>query len=665
MVIDGSDARRSPTEAFCGNMPPADFRSSTNIVTLHFFSQHSDEIMKDSGFEMFYMEVPEEAISEETGTSTTVAPTVPTTTSTTRQVTKQHSSYNNVFAIDRCSTRVFVLMADEKDGLDSNWKRIASPNFQSASRKSYPANDTCFWKLISPDDTYVIEMSLELMDFSGNEESSICHGFDGTSDILSVLDGPDETAPLLKTFCGNQRNLSPMDASLISSSNQAFVVFRSAMVDEIVGKAGFVLAYRAIPKGNLKPMAVAQYPVEKSTKKTPITTTFASKVDLEMSTTLEPPVEPQTTPVDESGLLRCEGRLQILSQEMGVISSPNYGEDSGYLPGDSCLWEIIGRSGSRVELHFRDFDVGTEPAENILGSDADRCATDRVVVYDGPGEYYPVLRALCGHFRGGTRLQTSSNSAFVQFTASPTNSSRPRHAGFLLNYAIVPNQPSPLREEQNFAMQSTVPHQIFAEERTPNVAPMLFDAVKKPDELVANHIQKGRTMPDQPRNSWWCDDDLISMLPDSTISGSSANGEHNASLVRERPSWLNPEAPCCWQPEDSDEHPFVEFNFGGPHIISAARISDSALKPTELLFLLVTESFETRSDVRIPLTASNTKINIKPPVVASKVRIYAIRPRNDDNSQVLPFTDDERPLINIALFGCSSSLMTLGPAELI
>jgi len=71
------------------------------------------------------------------------------------------------------------------------------------------------------------------------EQSSHCE-----YDSVTIYDGSDDTAPLLRTLCGSSR-----PADVTSSGNVVSVYFSS---DDTIASSGFRLQYRTVLRGNIE-----------------------------------------------------------------------------------------------------------------------------------------------------------------------------------------------------------------------------------------------------------------------------------------------------------------------------------------------------------------------------------------------------------------------------
>ncbi|XP_066431073.1 deleted in malignant brain tumors 1 protein-like [Eleutherodactylus coqui] len=196
-------------------------------------------------------------------------------------------------------------------------------------------------------------------------------------DWVKLYDGPPRNSSLLATVC------TSANSSYSSSSNIIGIEFRS---DVSVERSGFSASF---------------YSVFTSTPDYPITPT---------------PTGHFTTGPN------CGG---ILNQMHGSIRSPFF--PNPYPPNSHCIWEIHVPSGYSIQLSFPHLDLEPYPS----------CPHDRVIIYDGPPQYYLEVARICS---GNYTFRSSANIMSIEFRSD----SVVHHTGFLAVFsAIYAASPTP------------------------------------------------------------------------------------------------------------------------------------------------------------------------------------------------------------------------------
>ncbi|XP_078660107.1 ovochymase-like [Branchiostoma floridae x Branchiostoma belcheri] len=182
-VYDGHSTHSPVLGTFCGSSLPSNVVASSNIMTVRFVS---DSSITETGFAATYSAV-----------DTPPAVTPPTVT-----------------PVGSCGD--IVLTGDSGT--------FTSPNYPS----QYPNLAQCSWK-ISVTPGKLVQINFSSMDI---EELGGC-----SFDYITVYDGPDASAPILRTLCGTSPRV------VVASGNQAFVVFTT---DMLMAATGFSATFSAI-----------------------------------------------------------------------------------------------------------------------------------------------------------------------------------------------------------------------------------------------------------------------------------------------------------------------------------------------------------------------------------------------------------------------------------
>ncbi|CAH1246046.1 OVCH1 [Branchiostoma lanceolatum] len=180
-VYDGPSTSSSVLGTFCGSSLPARVVSSTNVMTVRFVS---DSSITETGFVAAYNAV-------DTGAVVTQPPTT-------------GGSCGNA-----------VLSGDSGT--------FTSPNYPS----NYPDSAQCSWKMSVTAGKQVV-INFDPMNIEADGGCSY--------DSVSVYDGPDASAPLLRKLCGSSAR------EVVANGNEAFVVFSS---DSSVTESGFSATFSA------------------------------------------------------------------------------------------------------------------------------------------------------------------------------------------------------------------------------------------------------------------------------------------------------------------------------------------------------------------------------------------------------------------------------------
>ncbi|XP_015589651.1 cubilin [Cephus cinctus] len=194
---------------------------------------------------------------------------------------------------------------------------ITSPGYP----KGYPENVDCEW-LIEVDQLHSIEITFEDVD---TEKRMSCF-----ADKIQLYNGVDQTAPQIAELCH-----TTIKTVYTSTGNKMFMKFHS---DYLYGGRGFKARYRTVP-------------------------------------------------------IQCGGRF---SGQVGAIHSLNY--PNNYPKNQHCEWLIQVDVNHLVNLTFLDFDF--ESTRN--------CTDDYVKIFDGPTTEAPVLGKFCGNELPPSIVSTSN-----------------------------------------------------------------------------------------------------------------------------------------------------------------------------------------------------------------------------------------------------------------
>eukprot|EP00058_Branchiostoma_floridae_P010524 XP_002596012.1 hypothetical protein BRAFLDRAFT_123740 [Branchiostoma floridae] len=179
-VYDGASVSSPVLGTFCGTSVPASLVSSSNHMTVRFVS---DSSITETGFSATFSAVD-------------TAPVTPPTTG--------GSCGNSVLTGDSGT--------------------FTSPNYPQA----YPNGASCSWKMsVTPGK--LIQLNFDPMDIEADGGCSY--------DSVAVYDGPDASAPLLRTLCGSSAR------EVVTNGNEAFVVFTT---DSSVTGNGFSATFAAM-----------------------------------------------------------------------------------------------------------------------------------------------------------------------------------------------------------------------------------------------------------------------------------------------------------------------------------------------------------------------------------------------------------------------------------
>ena len=113
----------------------------------------------------------------------------------------------------------------------------------------------------------------------------------------------------------------------------------------------------------------------------------------------------------------CGAQLQASNTRRQFFSHPSYGDDN-YESNLHCVWQLTARSGSRIHLRFKEFDVGKE---NV-------CGYDYVIIRDGNNSTAPLLGRVCGE--RSQELVSRGNRMWIQFRTDLTTNKK----GFIAEY---------------------------------------------------------------------------------------------------------------------------------------------------------------------------------------------------------------------------------------
>ncbi|XP_077993791.1 cubilin-like [Glandiceps talaboti] len=198
-----------------------------------------------------------------------------------------------------------------------------------------------------------IDFNFTVFDIQGSAGSC-------TNDYVQLFDGENDQSPVLGAgpFCGSA---APTD--LKSTSN---IVFAKFVSDSSTSSTGFVLSYSTVTAA-------------------------------------------------------CGGSLVLTDQSTsGVLTSPSYPEN--YPHSIECEWTISAPSNEAIQIAFTDFEL--EPSAT--------CSYDSLQIRDGGSDTSAILATVCGSTPPDT-YTSSGNAMYLKFKTDSSTS----HKGFSLTYSIA------------------------------------------------------------------------------------------------------------------------------------------------------------------------------------------------------------------------------------
>ena len=114
----------------------------------------------------------------------------------------------------------------------------------------------------------------------------------------------------------------------------------------------------------------------------------------------------------------CGAQLQASNTKRQFISHPSYGDDN-YEPNLHCIWLLTARSGHKIHLRLKEFDVEMEK----------NCGYDYVIIRDGNNSTAPLLGRVCGKGRP-VEFASLGNRMWIEFRTDLTTNKK----GFIAEY---------------------------------------------------------------------------------------------------------------------------------------------------------------------------------------------------------------------------------------
>ncbi|KAG8435188.1 hypothetical protein GDO86_013215 [Hymenochirus boettgeri] len=240
---------------------------------------------------------------------------------------------------------------------------ITSPGWP----KEYPTNKNCIWQVVAPAQ-YRISLQFEVFELEGND---VCK-----YDFVEIRSGLSSESKLHGKFCGPEK-----PEVITSQGNSVRLEFKS---DNTVSKRGFKVHFFSDKDECSKENGGCQHEC---------VNTFGSYV-----------CQCKNGFILHENKLDCKeaGCEQKLLNSEGTISSPNWPDK--YPSRKECTWDISVTAGHRVKLVFNDFEIEQHQ----------ECAYDRLEIYDGPNNIYPILGQFCGSKKPGP-VVASTNNMFLHF----------------------------------------------------------------------------------------------------------------------------------------------------------------------------------------------------------------------------------------------------------
>uniref|UniRef100_A0A915Q495 CUB domain-containing protein n=1 Tax=Setaria digitata TaxID=48799 RepID=A0A915Q495_9BILA len=117
---------------------------------------------------------------------------------------------------------------------------------------------------------------------------------------------------------------------------------------------------------------------------------------------------------------KCDFVIDSKIRKRGSIFSPTY--PGTYPKNFRCTYLLNGKTGQRIRLLFRDFDI-------YFGGE--HCPYDSFTIYDGPTNKHPIIRKLCG-LQQRMVIYSFGPSTFIEFNTTSPAKADPR--GYSLDY---------------------------------------------------------------------------------------------------------------------------------------------------------------------------------------------------------------------------------------
>ncbi|WKX87888.1 hypothetical protein Q1695_007921 [Nippostrongylus brasiliensis] len=116
----------------------------------------------------------------------------------------------------------------------------------------------------------------------------------------------------------------------------------------------------------------------------------------------------------------CGFAIDASNRKKGSIYSPTY--PGTYPKNFHCSYLLKGKSGQRIRLFFRDFDI-------YFGGE--HCPYDSVTIFDGPRTSSPIIRKVCG-LQQRMELYSVGTELLIHFNTTNPAKADPR--GFVIDY---------------------------------------------------------------------------------------------------------------------------------------------------------------------------------------------------------------------------------------
>ncbi|KAL3998955.1 CUB domain family protein [Acanthocheilonema viteae] len=117
---------------------------------------------------------------------------------------------------------------------------------------------------------------------------------------------------------------------------------------------------------------------------------------------------------------KCDFVIDSRFKKRGSILSPTY--PGTYPKNFRCTYLLNGKTGQRIRLLFRDFDI-------YFGGE--HCPYDSLTIYDGPNNKHPIIRKICG-LQQRIVIYSFGPSTFIEFNTTSPAKADPR--GYSLDY---------------------------------------------------------------------------------------------------------------------------------------------------------------------------------------------------------------------------------------
>ena len=114
----------------------------------------------------------------------------------------------------------------------------------------------------------------------------------------------------------------------------------------------------------------------------------------------------------------CGAQLQASNTKRQFISHPSYGDDN-YESNLHCIWQLTARSGYKIHLRLKEFDVEMEK----------NCGYDYVIIRGGNNSIAPLLGRVCGK-RAPVEFVSPGDRMWIEFRTDLTTNKK----GFIAEY---------------------------------------------------------------------------------------------------------------------------------------------------------------------------------------------------------------------------------------